>query len=147
MIGTPRVDVLTAWEAGLRLMTGTRPWGGTYPNAPVVEREYKSIAQVTQMPHLCVLSFPGSTTKRATQERYDDWFRAAIVAYVQGTATMPAAALVEHLTRDCKMTLLTVTSPSLIGIDAFEDEDVEFYESGHAALILPFTAHLEDALS
>jgi len=47
----------------LGAMTGARPWGGSYPNAPVVEREYKAPGQITTHPHFGLLEGSGSSTR------------------------------------------------------------------------------------
>lgn len=128
-------------------MTGERPWGGTYANNPFVEVAYRHVAEAKTYPHLCVLSWPGSRTMPGTQERYEDVYQAAVIGYVRETATVPAVELVEHLIRDCKVAILSATkAPAQLYVDDFGDEDVEFTSDGHGAFVLPFTAHLEDAL-
>ena len=50
-----REQALVALVAALEGMTGTRHWGGVYPNTPRVERRLIAPHQATQFPHLCVI--------------------------------------------------------------------------------------------
>jgi hypothetical protein len=139
------------WETALRGMTGVRPWGGSYPNAPTVERgRFREIDRVNKFPHLILIPGQGSRTgtPNDTQERDEDLFRAMVVGYIGDSLDPPTDELVQHLLRDCKVTLLTTVIPvpiaprPLIDID-WDDEDVELYD-GRAAFALPFTAHLAE---
>lgn len=150
-MSTPRVDALRAWQAALQLMTGTRPWGGSYQNDPTVVLAWKRSQQVNAYPHLCLYPASGSRVGPGTQEKYADYFVAVVSGYVQGTATVPLVEMVQHLIRDCKVALLrTSQDDRLILPSAFEEnpEQIEFSEDGRTAYFdLPFTAYLEDALT
>lgn len=59
------IQIMQAFEAALRGMTGTRHWGGAYPNDPRVVAEYlePGTPAVTYSPTLCVLDADGATIK------------------------------------------------------------------------------------
>jgi hypothetical protein len=146
---TPRVEVMRLWETALRGMTGTRPWGGSYANAPTVERgRFREIDTVNKFPHLILLPYQGSRTVDALMQRDDDLYKALVVGYVGASQDPATDELVQHLIRDCKVTLLHTVVPwpiapkPLIQID-WDEEEVELYD-GRAAFALPFTAHLAE---
>ena len=60
MAESVREQALVQVVAKLATMTGTRPWGGSYPSDPVVEREYKTLETVNRFPHLIVIEDDGS---------------------------------------------------------------------------------------
>ncbi len=147
-MSTPRVEAMKAWTTALQGMTGVRPWGGSYPNPPRVERVLKNFAQVNSLPTLCLLPDTGSRIVPATQDRYEDRFHAMVIGYVTGTPDIPAADLVLHLLRDCVVTLLAVEHlGASIYLDEFGDEEVAFDLANNATFTLPFMAHLEDAFA
>jgi hypothetical protein len=80
-----RERALAALVTELETITGTRPWGGSYLNTPVVERRYKTPMQVTQFPALLVLEGPGSTFEIAGVDgMFEHKLRVVIYGYVQG---------------------------------------------------------------
>lgn len=84
-----REQALAKIKTKLEAMTGTRPWGGTYPNNPIVAREWKDIQQVNQFPHFIVLEDDGSTleveaTGSANNAFFLHAFYVEVVCYVQG---------------------------------------------------------------
>lgn len=148
MSSTPRVAAMAAWEVALRGLTGVRPWGGSYANDPTVERAARSISQVNKFPHLLLLPYEGSRIAAGTQQYYTDHFAAVVIGYVKRTDELGEADLLEHLNRDCKVALLATSQPGRqILAASFDEEDVQFYDSGHAEFWLPFTAQLADALT
>lgn len=56
-------QIFAKLAAVLGALTGARPWGGSYPNDPVVEREYKAPGQITTHPHFGLLEGSGSSTR------------------------------------------------------------------------------------
>ena len=145
----PRVAAMRAWAADLRLMTGVRPWGGSYVNAPTVELAFRTINQAPRYPHVCLLPFPGSMVKTATLDgtSYDDFYQAGVLGYVIGSPDVPVTEALDQLNRDCKITLLRSQPPGLLKDIVFGEESVSFYDNGLAEFELPFTAQLRDALA
>jgi hypothetical protein len=152
MSDSPRELFMQKAELALRSMTGVRFWGGAYPNDPTVVREMTMPIQVGKHPHVCLLPDSGSRISNreedgATQDKYIDLFRGVLIGYVNKTTDVPASVWLERFNRDCKVTLIgSVFTAALINLDDFDDEEVAFYQDASASFLLPFTAHLEDAL-
>lgn len=85
------VEIVDAIEA----LTGTRPWGGVYPNAPVVERAFKEPAQVSRFPHFMVLEVDGSQAVLRTMSGgggdYEHALEIEIGCYVTATGGVSAS--------------------------------------------------------
>lgn len=110
MAESAREQVLAKIVVKLQGMIGTRHWGGSYENAPTVERVYKTSAQVTQYPHLVVLASSGSTV--AIEESgggnalYRHDFKVLVTGYVRGDDTVLQETWRERLWHDVVLTLL-----------------------------------------
>lgn len=110
MAESTREQILAKIVLKLQGMTGTRPWGGSYENAPIVERIHKTSAQVTQFPHLFVLAASGSTVALdqtgggTAQYRHD--FKALVTGYVRGDDVVLQETWRERLWDDVVRTLL-----------------------------------------
>lgn len=152
-----REQALAKIVTKLQAMTGTRPWGGTYPNDPVVERFWKDIQQVNQFPHLIVLEVPGSTlehaaTGSANKAFYLHRFRVRVVGYVRGDDLVPRSQWLQRLWDDAVSTL--IKNGTLDGVvrqlDTFGEPDVvdegEYDQLGSAigAFGQVFTAEIDE---
>lgn len=105
-----REQALATIVTKLQGMTGARPWGGTYPNAPVVERVLKAIAQVNQFPHLAVVEASGSTLEIRSaaggQAMFEHGFKVTIYGYVRGDNVVTRSTWLQRLWDDAVRTLL-----------------------------------------
>lgn len=107
----PRELVLRQIVTKLQGMTGVRYWGGSYLNAPVVERRWADIERVGSLPHLIVTEASGSRldlveTGGAGLARFTHAFRVLIRGYVSADATDGRSTWLERLWGDVARTLL-----------------------------------------
>lgn len=93
-------------------MTGERYFGAAYPNAPIVEREFRTILQVQRYPHLIVLPGGGSGLASAdtwasvgTSASFKVDFELLILGYTERTPAGPATLWAERLREDIHRTL------------------------------------------
>ena len=153
---SPRERFLQAAEAVLQDLGGRRFWGGSYPNTPRVEREFKQPFQVNEFPHLILLQDAGSRIGGlATHDQdgadFHDEFHLAIYGYVQGDDVVTASTWLERLNRDVKLALWSAMAPLeplrglALRLRFDEDEDAQF-EGAFGSFVLPITAELSDAL-
>ena len=113
-----RERAIVALVATLQGMTGTRHWGGAYPNAPRVERKLTMPANVNQFPHLCVIegALDGPTSEVAIDViagaqigmRHD--LRVLLAGYVTADPTTTAATWLQRLWFDCLKTLIAAST-------------------------------------
>jgi len=154
-----REQALAKIVTKLQAMTGARPWGGTYPNDPVVERAWKDVQQVNQFPHLIVLEASGSTLEvtasgSANKAFYLHRFRVSVVGYVRGDDVDPRSRWIQRLWDDVVKTLLK--NGTLDGVarqlDTFGEPDVvddgEFDQLGAAigAVAQIFTVEIDEEM-
>lgn len=140
-------------------MTGTRPWGGTYRNDPVVEAGVaRNYGDVGQYPWIGVLPAPGSHLARTAAEGVMfDTFRAFVYGYVQATDSTPVSRELLNLVGDCQRTLWTTGlyshqrpgSPYAYAVSLeFDDEDLVLAQDGIGAeFSLPLIATIQDGLT
>lgn len=103
------VLILEAFETALRGMTGTRPWGGTYANAPRVVPEYlePGTPAVVWSPTLCVLDANGGEFhQHVGRGGYQHHMPVAVYGYVQKTTDAPRRTWLMRLWKDHVLTLL-----------------------------------------
>lgn len=116
----------------LQAMTGTRPWGGSYPNDPTVTRVWKDLAQVTQFPTLIVVEGPGSridieaTVGATVQVRHT--FKAVLYGYVHGDDQVSRSQWMQRLWDDCLRTLYAAATLDGTIRDLTFDESLEVDE-------------------
>lgn len=106
-----RDQVLDKIVLKLQAMTGVRPWGGSYANAPTVVRTFRDLSAVNKFPHLIVLPGSGSllvheASGGGTTERFTDRFRVQVFGYVAGDMATPSSKWLERLQNDVIDTLL-----------------------------------------
>lgn len=67
-------------------LTGIRSWGGSYPNLPTADREYRELKARTHFPHCAILEGSGSSvTARTTRSNvigYRHEFKVLLVGAV-----------------------------------------------------------------
>jgi hypothetical protein len=109
-----REQALAAIATKLAAMTGTRPWGGSYADNPVVDRIYHKPENVTQFPHVCVIegalgsTFDIEATGGAQAAQFLHAFKVAIYGYVKGDLLggTPRSTWLQRLWDDVVKTLL-----------------------------------------
>lgn len=93
-------------------MIGDRQWGGAYPNAVTVVRDYIGIDQINQYPHVCVVEAPGSTippelfTTVGAQLGVRHLFRVTLYGRVERTPEAARGTWLQRLWNDCWLTLM-----------------------------------------
>jgi hypothetical protein len=115
-----REQAITALVTTLAGMTGSRHWGGSYPNSPRVERKLLMPEQVNQFPHLCVIegAMDGATSRAfidvvaGGQIGMRHELRVLVAGYVSGDGLVTAATWLQRLWFDC---LKTVMAASTLG--------------------------------
>jgi hypothetical protein len=101
-----REQALLKLVTALETITGVRPWGGSYPNTPVVERRYKTPMQVTQFPALLVLEGPGSTFEiMGVDGMFEHKFAVMIYGYVQGDDVITRSTWLQRLQDEVRTVL------------------------------------------
>jgi hypothetical protein len=115
MAEAPREQAMATMAGILATMTGTRFWGGEYPNPITIERRFIVPAQRAEFPRLCVLE--GSGARRVFGEtggvgRYVDQFVVMLYGYVIGTDAVPRAMALTRLEYDCFVTLAQAPMPN-----------------------------------
>lgn len=136
-------------------MTGTRPWGGPYPNLPRVERVAITIDQAPESPHLFVIEGSGSTllveaTGGAGNAHFVHQFRVLIGAYVKGDDQVVRSTWLQRLWDDVVRTL--VLNETLGGlcrdlvIDGPLETDEGEYEP-YGAFSQPITITIDEQMS
>lgn len=140
--------------ATLKGMTGTRPWGGAYPNNPVVERTLKMPAQVTQFPHLCMIEASGSTLRQQSlgggTALFQHDFRATIYGYVIGTSAATRSTWLQRLWDDVVRELLKTSTLGGLVRDVRIDGELETDEGeleGVGAFAQGVTAIFDEAFT
>jgi hypothetical protein len=104
-----REQALVRIVEALSGMTGSRPWGGDYPNPPVVERRLKPVSQIAHFPHLCVLESSGSTVVGVDvggQAMHTHALRATVYGYVKEDNLVSRSTWLQRLWDDVWRTLL-----------------------------------------
>lgn len=115
-----REQALVALMGRLQTMTGTRHWGGAYPNDPRVERKLTMPAHVNQFPHLCVIegALDGPTSTVVIEViagsqvgmRHD--LNVLLAGYVSADQTVIANTWLQRLWHDCLLTLMAANTLS-----------------------------------
>jgi hypothetical protein len=113
----------------LKTMTGTRPWGGTYPNDPTVTRRWRPIDEVNQFPYLGVAAGSGSRlpfadTGGATTARYTHEFSVLVYGFVAGDDVVPASKWLQRLQDDVIDTLLKNQGLAGVAREIIPEEDL-----------------------
>jgi hypothetical protein len=109
-----REQVLSTLVTKLQGMTGVRVWGTPYPNEIRVERKAKSVKDMTQFPHLCVLEGsldgPGSTAvievTVGNQVGLRHELQVLLAGYVKAAGDVEASTWRQRLWHDCLRTLM-----------------------------------------
>lgn len=114
----------------LKGMTGNRPWGGAYPNNPVVERKWREVTAVNEFPHLCVVEGPGSTfaqeaTGSATQAMHLHEFKVMVYGYVKADGAVTRSRWLQRLWDDVVRTLIGDSTLGGVVRDMTIDPNVE----------------------
>ncbi len=105
-MSTPREELLQALKLVLESMTGLRPWGGSYPNAPRVELVYSPPALQNYTPYLAIIEVEGSQVTRADHDGgVDDDFRFDIYGQTAKYGTVSAREWAGRLRADCRRTI------------------------------------------
>lgn len=91
-------------------MTGTRPWGGTYPNDPLVTRVLLEPAQINQFPYLIIKEGAGSSFAlaaigAAALGHFEDRFKVAVYGFVQRTTDAESTTWLQRLLDDVRRRL------------------------------------------
>lgn len=124
-----RDQVLDAIVTKLRGMTGTRPWGGTYPNAPTVTRIFRPIETINEFPHLIVVEGSGSRMQirgfaAGAQAHFEDAFRVVIYGYILGDDVTSRSRWIQRLQMDVIETLLANSTLNALVRDLIPQEDL-----------------------
>jgi hypothetical protein len=94
----------------LRGLTGTRPWGGAYPNAPTVALDYRDPTQINQFPHFIVLEVDGSGFTLQTMSggggNFEHALELELGCYVQGDDVVAASTWKRRTRDDVRKALL-----------------------------------------
>lgn len=126
-----RDQILEQIVTVLRAMTGTRPWGGTYPADPIVVRSVpQAIAQITQYPFLAVVEGPGGTfmqesTAAVGQAMFKHEFKVMITGYISGDDVTTRSRWLQRLWDDVVRTLLGNQSLNSVARELTIDADLE----------------------
>jgi len=159
---SPRQAFLDRAAEELRGMTGTRFWGGAYPNAPKVEvGEVRQFQDAGPLPWIGLLPAPGAQTDLPGLRGHDavlyDQFRVLIFGYVDGDGTINRSTWMQRLIRDIQQTLRRTTAfaalrpgTPFVYADAleFEEEDLTYHADGAGAeFVLPVLVRIPDDLS
>ena len=125
-----REQALVQVVTRLQGMTGVRHWGGTYANAPRVERIFREPAQVGQLPHLIVLE--GGQSQMAEFQSsgltisYRDEFDVLVLGYINGDDQVTPSTWLQRLLEDVRRTLLADwTLGGLAGKVSIGNEDTD----------------------
>jgi hypothetical protein len=108
VLGAQRIAAL------LTGMTGDRFFGGSYPNSPVVERDFRTALQARSLPHICVLL--ESTEERQPMasvggaQGYLTPYVYLLIGYVGRTTTIPPLDWAIRLSEDIERTLAAAFS-------------------------------------
>jgi hypothetical protein len=133
-------------------MSGTRYWGGSYPNPPIVLRELKQPDQVNQCPTICLKEESGSEfnaeeplATAGAELIMTDRFHLAIWAHVKADPEMPASTWLLRLREDIRRTLLLdFTLGGIARGMAFGPEEVDGgLLEPRALLVMPITLILD----
>ena len=159
---SPRQAFLDKAAEVLSGMTGTRFWGGSYPNAPKVEvGEVRQFQDAGPLPWIGLLPGPGAQTDIPAMRGFDalifDQFRIFIYGYVDGDGTINRSTWMQRLIRDIQQTLRRTnafaayrpgtTFPYASSFD-FEEEDLTYHADGSGAeFVLPLLVRIPDDLS
>jgi hypothetical protein len=115
----------------LKGMTGVRPWGGSYPAAPMVVRAVpQAITQITQYPYLSVVEGPGGTftmesTAAAGQAMFKHEFKVMITGYVSGDDVTTRSRWLQRLWDDVVRALLANQTLAGVARELMIDPDLE----------------------
>lgn len=117
----------------LETMTGTRPWGGTYPDPVTVSREVVAVEQVNRFPHCIVVEDDASEMTifeagPGADGTYQHAFRVSVYGYVKATTGVGRSTWLERLWDDVVTTLLA--SQGLGGIAAGIGLDPRLTDTG-----------------
>jgi len=152
---SPREVLLEAVVGLLASMTGTRPFGGAYPNPPLVELVLKQPIQVTRHPYLGLIEESDSQTLEDLHSGVEnDDFRFDVYGRMARTPDASARLWANRLRYDTKKTLRAATRVGgLLRSLADPCQWIRFgqealgYNEEHADFILPCTARLDYLLA
>lgn len=129
MAESSREQALVKIAAALATMTGTRFWGGSYANAPTVERILKTPQQVLQHPWLGVIEASGSTLEIGSvvgaQAMYAHGFKVTVYGYIKGDNVVTRSTWLQRLWDDVKRTLLADATLGGVARDLTLDGDFD----------------------
>lgn len=139
-------QILRAAAAHVAGMTGPRPWGGSYANDPVVEREYRAPEQVNQVPHIGVLAASGATAKILSinpVSNIEHLFPVTFYGTIEQTVEAPVDTWLQRLRDDLLGRLLADASlgglASGVGeVITFETDEGEFSPRGQLAMTVTY---------
>lgn len=139
-------QILVAAAALVAGMTGPRPWGGSYPDDPVVAREYRAPAEGMQTPHIGVVAASGATARIVNISppmNIEHLFPVTFYGTIAQTQEAVADVWLQRLRDDLMTTVLANASlgglcSGLGDVISFETDEGEFGAQAQLAMTVTF---------